>query len=166
MKVDVRIGSVSRIVHVSRIADGRLAVTIENSSIHVDVASLGVSTQSILLNGKSFDTEVIPQANGFLGYCAGHQFSATVRDPRAWRPGNGNLQKTHGRQQVLSPMQGRVVRVLVAPGDAVDVRQGLVVVEAMKMQNEIRAPKSGVVESVSAAEGQTVAAGEALLIIA
>jgi biotin carboxyl carrier protein len=62
-------------------------------------------------------------------------------------------------------MPGKVVRLLVAPGDAVTAGQGLIVVEAMKMQNEIKAPRAGRVLEVRAAEGATVAAGEALLIL-
>jgi biotin carboxyl carrier protein len=62
-------------------------------------------------------------------------------------------------------MPGKIVRVLVQSGDSVDAKQGLFVVEAMKMQNEIRSPKSGKVERLLVAEGQTVNAGEALAII-
>jgi pyruvate carboxylase subunit B len=63
-------------------------------------------------------------------------------------------------------MPGKVVRVLVAAGEAVEARQGLVVVEAMKMQNEIRAPKSGLVDRVFVREGQAVTSGEPLVSIA
>jgi len=63
-------------------------------------------------------------------------------------------------------MPGKVVRVLVNEGESVTAGQGLLVIEAMKMQNEIRSPKSGVVEKLSAAEGQAVTAGETLAIIA
>jgi biotin carboxyl carrier protein len=62
-------------------------------------------------------------------------------------------------------MPGKIIRVLVQAGDAVDVKQGLFVVEAMKMQNEIRSPKSGKVERLLVTEGQTVNAGEALATI-
>ena len=67
-----------------------------------------------------------------------------------------------GVETIVSPMPGKVVRVLVAPGDAVETGQGLVVVEAMKMQNEMKAPRAGRVLSVAAKEGATVAAGETL----
>jgi biotin carboxyl carrier protein len=63
-------------------------------------------------------------------------------------------------------MPGKIARVLVKPGDAVEAGQGLLVVEAMKMQNEIRSPKSGTVERVLVAEGQAVNAGEALCVVA
>jgi pyruvate carboxylase subunit B len=71
--------------------------------------------------------------------------------------------QAEGRQQVVAPMPGKVVRVLVSAGEQVEAGQGLLVVEAMKMQNEIRSPKSGTVEKVVASEGQAVNAGDVLV---
>ena len=62
-------------------------------------------------------------------------------------------------------MPGKIVRVLVSEGDAVEAGQGVIVVEAMKMQNEVRSPKAGVVVKVAVAEGATVFAGEVLAIV-
>jgi biotin carboxyl carrier protein len=70
-----------------------------------------------------------------------------------------------GPQRVLAPMPGKVVRVLVKPGDEVKARQGLVVVEAMKMENELRAARDGRVRDVSVVEGQSVDAGAVLLVV-
>ena len=70
-----------------------------------------------------------------------------------------------GPQRVTAPMPGKVVRVLVKPGDAVTARQGLVVVEAMKMENELRAARDGRVRDVAVAEGQSVDAGALLLVV-
>lgn len=70
-----------------------------------------------------------------------------------------------GPQRVVAPMPGKVVRVLVKPGDDVKTRQGLVVVEAMKMENELRAPRDGRVRDVAVAEGQSVDAGAVLLVV-
>jgi biotin carboxyl carrier protein len=72
---------------------------------------------------------------------------------------------TTGQQRVVSPMPGKVVRVLVKPGDEVKARQGLVVVEAMKMENELRAARDGRVRDVAVAEGQSVDAGTVLLVV-
>ena len=71
----------------------------------------------------------------------------------------------HGDQSVTAPMPGRVVRVLVAAGDAVSAGQGLVVVEAMKMENELRAPRAGRVKNVSVPAGASVDAGRVLVVI-
>jgi biotin carboxyl carrier protein len=70
-----------------------------------------------------------------------------------------------GRQPVVAPMPGRVVRVLVSPGDEVTARQGVVVVEAMKMENELRAPKAGTVKEVNVTPGTSVEAGRVLVVI-
>jgi biotin carboxyl carrier protein len=70
-----------------------------------------------------------------------------------------------GPQRVISPMPGKVVRVLVKPGDEVQARQGLAVVEAMKMENELRAARAGRVREVAVTEGQSVEAGTVLLIV-
>ena len=70
-----------------------------------------------------------------------------------------------GLQTVVAPMPGKIVRVLIAPGDAVETGQGLIVVEAMKMQNEIKATRAGRVLSVAVKEGATVSAGEILATI-
>jgi biotin carboxyl carrier protein len=84
-----------------------------------------------------------------------------VRDPRRLSRARSSLEVS-GRQKIASPMPGKVVRVLARPGDQVSVGQGLLVVEAMKMQNEIRSPKSGRVVAVFVTEGAPVAGGETL----
>jgi biotin carboxyl carrier protein len=83
-------------------------------------------------------------------------------DPRAWRGRKQGAIEVEGRQEILAPMPGKIVRVLVAVGESVEAGQGLLVVEAMKMQNEIRSPKNGKVERLLAKEGQAVNAGEVL----
>ena len=94
----------------------------------------------------------------------GLEFQVEVFDPRSWRRGRGAGIELEGRQQLIAPMPGKIVRVLVAAGQEVKAGQGLLVIEAMKMQNEIRSPKSGTVEKL-AREGQTVNAGEVLAIV-
>jgi biotin carboxyl carrier protein len=68
-------------------------------------------------------------------------------------------------QKVTAPMPGRVVRVLVGPGDEIAVRQPVVVVEAMKMENELRSPKAGRVKEVPVSAGMSVEAGRTLVVI-
>jgi biotin carboxyl carrier protein len=94
--------------------------------------------------------------------CGPHEFSADIIDSRAWRGRKHGAVEVEGRQEILAPMPGKVVRVLAAVGDTLEAGQGLLVVEAMKMQNEIRSPKSGRVERLLVKEGQNVNAGEVL----
>jgi biotin carboxyl carrier protein len=85
-------------------------------------------------------------------------------DPRASRQRHGSA-ASHGRLSIAAPMPGKVVRVLVSSGDAVEEGQGLVVVEAMKMQNEMKSPKTGRVVEVRVKPDSTVAAGEVLMVV-
>jgi len=86
-------------------------------------------------------------------------------DGRRGRRGSASDAATKGSQRLQAPMPGRVVRVLVKPGEAVTARQGLVVVEAMKMENELAASRDGHVKEVSVTEGQLVEAGRLLVVI-
>ncbi len=120
---------------------------------------------SLLVGRSAFEARVQPEGGKLVVSCGGEEFHVALHDPRAWRRGHGGALEAEGRQQVTAPMPGKVVRVLVAAGETVEMGQGLMVVEAMKMQNEIRAPKGGVVERLTVWEGQAVSAGEALAVI-
>ncbi|HUC53715.1 MAG TPA: biotin/lipoyl-containing protein [Candidatus Cybelea sp.] len=139
----------------------------DGKAVAVDAVEIAPNTISVLLDGQSFEISVTPSPGGKLKLQSGsHEFTAEVIDPRAWSGRRHASAEAEGRQQILAPMSGKVVRVLVKAGDWVAARQGLLVVEAMKMQNEIRSPKSGTVERVLAKEGQPVNAGEVLCVVA
>jgi len=119
---------------------------------------------SVLLDGRVYDAHVEQTQDCMVVVIAGRRFEIGVRDPRRWsrKSGAGGAE---GRQNIMAPMPGKVVRVLVAAGDAVQAGQGLLVVEAMKMQNEMKATKAGRVVSIAAQAGATVSAGEILATI-
>jgi biotin carboxyl carrier protein len=166
MKFQVRIGeAAARNVEIERQPAGGLRVRLDGRDTEVDATEIGADTYSILIRGAAFEVHVFPAAGGLLVRCNGQEFRALVQDPRAWRGQRGALFEAEGRQQVTAPMPGKVVRILVAAGDTVQAQQGLVVVEAMKMQNEIRALREGQVERVFVQEGQAVGAGEVLVTI-
>jgi biotin carboxyl carrier protein len=120
---------------------------------------------SVLLDGCSWDARVEERPDGGLVVVIdGYRFEIDVQDPRRWSRKSGGA-GAPGVQRVAAPMPGKVVRVLVQVGDAVEPGQGLVVVEAMKMQNEMKASRAGKVLSLAASEGATVAAGEVLATI-
>jgi biotin carboxyl carrier protein len=142
-------------------------VTLDGRSVAVDAVEIAPNTISILLNGQSFEISVTPSPDGKLKLQTGTQeFTAEIIDPRAWSGRRHANVEVEGRQQIVAPMPGKVVRLLVKAGDRVEAGQGLLIVEAMKMQNEIRSPKSGTVERVLAREGQPVNAGEVLCVVA
>ena len=116
---------------------------------------------SVLFGSRSYTVTSGPHGEFLVN---GHAVQVATFDPRDERTRNRESD-TRGRQHVTALMPGKVIRVLVAPGDRVEEKQGLVVVEAMKMQNEMKSPKSGRVAEVRAHAGVTVAAGEVLVIV-
>jgi biotin carboxyl carrier protein len=162
MKFEVLINNTRRIVDLERDAN-RWRISLDGNLVDADAVEIAPNTYSILLNGKSHEIRVTPTPTGALTLQTGpHEFTAEVIDPRAWRGRRQGAIEAEGRQQILAPMPGKIVRVLVQTGEAVQAGQGLLVVEAMKMQNEIRSPKSGTVERLLVKEGQPVNAGEIL----
>ena len=162
MKFEVLINNTRRIVDLERDAN-RWRISLDGHLVDADAVEIAPNTYSILLNGKSHEIRVTPTPAGVLTLQTGpHEFTAEVIDPRAWRGRRQGAIEAEGRQQILAPMPGKIVRVLVQTGEAVQAGQGLLVVEAMKMQNEIRSPKSGTVERLLVKEGQPVNAGEIL----
>lgn len=138
-------------------------VFLDGQPIPADVILAAPNAVSVILNGTAFEIHIAPSLDGTYKLQTGpHEFQVEVRDPRAWRGRKVGELETEGRQQIVAPMPGKVIRLLVNAGDQVEAGQGLVVVEAMKMQNEIRSPKKGKVERLHAKEGQAVNAGDVL----
>jgi biotin carboxyl carrier protein len=170
MRYEVRFSSSSeektRVIELER--DGAAwRVKLDGRPFAVDAVEIAPNTLSILLDGQSFEINVTPSPDGKLKLQTGsREFIAEVIDPRAWSGRRHGGVEAKGRQQIVAPMPGKVVRLLVREGDRVEAGQGLLVVEAMKMQNEIRSPKNGAVERVLAKEGQPVNAGDVLCVVA
>jgi biotin carboxyl carrier protein len=162
MKFEVLINSTRRIIELERDAH-RWRISLDGEPMEADAIEISPNIFSILLNGKSHEVRVTPTPAGVLTLQTAHrEFIAEVTDPRAWRGRRHGALEAEGRQQIVAPMPGKIIRVLVQAGEKVEAGQGLLVVEAMKMQNEIRSPKSGTVERLLVTEGQPVNAGEAL----
>jgi biotin carboxyl carrier protein len=164
MKLDVEIdGKKHRVEFVQTrelsrwFADGR--------PLDADGKEVSPGVYSILVGGQSFEVRVERIGADLRATTQGHEYKIAIRDPREWKKNRAGAAEAEGRQQVLAPMPGKVVRVLVAAGDQVQAGQGLMVVEAMKMQNEIRTPKSGKIERLAVTEGQTVNAGEVVAVV-
>ena len=166
MKYEVRLAPSAngkhRVIELERDASG-WSVTLDGRPVAVDAVEIAPNALSILLEGQSFEIKVTPSSDGKLELqTRAQEFTAEVIDPRAWRGRRQGAIEAEGRQQILAPMPGKIVRVLVQTGEKVEAGQGLLVVEAMKMQNEIRSPKSGTVERLLVKEGQPVNSGEIL----
>ena len=167
MKFEVQLttpsGKQTRVVELARNSD-RWKITLDGAPVEADVVEIGPTVISVLLGGQAFEFHITPSPDGStLKLQTGLQeFSADIADPRAWRGRSHRALEAEGRQSVVASMPGKIVRVLVKVGDRVEAGQGLLVVEAMKMQNEIRSPKSGTVDRLAVVEGQPVNAGEIL----
>jgi len=119
---------------------------------------------SVLLAGRSHEARITQEAGDWTVETAGNRHSVVVRDPREWSAGEANNSRS-GHQEIRAPMPGKVVRVLVEAGQTVAVGQGVLVLEAMKMQNEMQASRSGTVSAIRVAAGDAITAGQVLAVI-
>jgi biotin carboxyl carrier protein len=107
----------------------------------------------------------VEQPNEFEVQLSGRSFTVKLVDPKRLRSGQTSGRENHGMARIQASMPGKVVRVFVEVGAEVEAGAGIVVVEAMKMQNEMKAPKAGTVISLTAVPGATVNAGDVLAVI-
>jgi biotin carboxyl carrier protein len=117
---------------------------------------------SILEGSRSSTVRVSASGDGLEAWVNGRRLPLAISDPRDTSTQAGAV-RLSGLQEVRALMPGKVVKLLVSVGDEVEAGAGVIVVEAMKMQNELRAPKTGRVKRIHKAEGSTVGPGEALL---
>jgi len=138
-------------------------VKVEGREGVVDWVRLPDGRHSILIEGRVYDllADVSDGACTVAGRAGTHILQ--IRDPRRLEISRGFEPEQAGMLRILAEMPGKVIRVLVREGETVAIDQGLLVIEAMKMQNEIRAPKSGVVRSIGVAAGRAVNSGAFLL---
>jgi biotin carboxyl carrier protein len=120
---------------------------------------------SLLVNGHSYEIKREQTATGLHLWVGSNRFAVELRDPRSLRSRQKAAGDEKGPRKILAPMPGRIVRLLVGEGSVVEAGQGIVVVEAMKMQNEIKSPKKGVVKKISTAPGAAVNPGDTLAIV-
>jgi biotin carboxyl carrier protein len=166
MQYEIEVGGRTRHVSVAR-EGATFAVTVDGRTRRVDVARIDAHTLSLILDDVwPADAVVVASpTNGHLTVSVRGASVPVVLNGRL-RPGGGAGKKgAKGSDRLVAPMPGKVVRVLVKAGDHVAARQPLVVVEAMKMENELRAGREGTVAEVRAREGQSVDAGALLVVI-
>ena len=162
MKLTARTGEAMHEVVVTR-EDGDYVVTLDGTPHRVDARKLEADFYSILFEGRSYEVSVERVGAKYVVRHGAHEQLVELSD--ASRVGRDELHRRGGPEEVVSVMPGKVVRLLVAPGDEVASGQGLVVVEAMKMENEIGAPRAGRVKSVEVTPGQNVETGARLVVL-
>jgi biotin carboxyl carrier protein len=161
-------------LRVESLSDGKgsgekLQFSIDGQALEADWTEIRPGHYSILIDGRSYEARVQPapdsrpgQTVSWVVTIAEYDFHVEVRDPRTRRFA-GQSAAHDGPLEVLAPMPGKIVQVLVGRDEEVAQDQGLVVIEAMKMQNELRAPRAGRIAEVHVKEGIGIEAGAKLL---
>jgi biotin carboxyl carrier protein len=167
VQYEVEVGGRRLQVVVTR-SGGGFAVSVDGRTRQVDAARIDAHTLSLVVDGM-WSNEVSIAADPASGqldvHVGGTPVAVTLNGRRRWGRKDDGGGAGSGPQRLVAPMPGKVVRVLVKAGDTVAARQPVVVVEAMKMENELRASREGTVAEVQAREGMSVDAGALLLVI-
>jgi biotin carboxyl carrier protein len=145
-------------------ADGRWSCRLDGREIEVDAVLARTDVLSLRVGNLAYEIKSERVANDLHLWVGSARFAAEVRDPRSLR-GRARAAGDRGPKKIVAPMPGKVVRLLVKEGDEVELGAGVAVVEAMKMQNEIKSPKKGTVQKIMATEGAAVNAGDVLAIV-
>jgi len=153
-------------IDVEELAADCYAIRFGEERFEADLRRVGPATFSVILGHRSFDFDVVRDGDDLLVASRNSAARVTLVDAarRAMRAGS-RRREVSGRAEIKAAMPGRVINVLVAPGDQVAADQGVLIVEAMKMENELKSPKAGKVIEVRVVAGQTVEKNELLLVI-
>ncbi len=169
MKYEVLIDERSYQVEMERTASG-YECKVDGEAFPLDVVVTTPGTLSILHQGRQYEVtreaarEPSPAGEMQL-LVGGQRFRAEIRDPRSLRSRRAHSVACAGPARICAPMPGKVIRLLVSEGDEVQAGQGLLVVEAMKMQNEIQSTKPGRITKIAVREAAAVNAGDLLAIV-
>lgn len=168
MQFEIDINERTHKVAIERIgaaAEGRFRVAIDGIVTNVDARRTELGLSLVFEDGRSTDVALTDRPAGEWFVQLPHADVTAVVDARRYQRGEAGGAAKTGVQRIKAPMPGRVVRILVKVGDEVELRQGVCVVEAMKMENELGAPKAGRVKEIAVIEGQSVEAGRVLIVI-
>jgi biotin carboxyl carrier protein len=138
---------------------------LDGQPVNVDAVITRRDVLSLLVDGHAYEIKREQTATDLHMWVGTTRFAVELRDPRSLRSLNKDAADEEGARKILAPMPGRIVRLLVAENSEVEAGQGIVVVEAMKMQNEIKSPKKGIVKKISATPGTPVSPGDVLAIV-
>jgi biotin carboxyl carrier protein len=170
MTFDVEINGRLRTISIEHAGAGRYRVIVDGHPRVIDAVRVGSFGLSLLLDGDAGSSRDIQVAPGsvrgeLLIGVDGKSVSAVINGRRTGRATSEGGSRADGEQTIVAPMPGRIVRLLVSRGDEVAARQPVIVVEAMKMENELRSPKTGRVKDISVDAGDSVEAGRVLAVI-
>ncbi len=140
-------------------------LTVNGEPREVDFLTLGPSLYSVLMDNKSYEVVIEEREGSYELLMQGRLYTGDVLDERALllAQRRSELGVSSGELSIKSPMPGLIVDIVVAEGDEVAKGQTLVILESMKMQNELKAPRDGVVQRISAQPGQSVEQNKLLI---
>lgn len=148
---------------------GKLEYVLDGQTAQADCVRIAPGVYSILIGGRSYEARVTLTHSPEPGTkyqrtvtIGSRHFTIDLHDPRR-RRGAGGQDGHSGPQEILAPMPGKIVKILAERNQDVAQGAGLLVIEAMKMQNELRAPRAGKIAEIYVAEGTGVETGERLL---
>lgn len=145
-------------------AEGRWSCRVDGSEIEVDTVLARPNVLSVRLGNRAYEVKCERVGSDTHIWVGSRRFAAEVRDPRSLRS-RAHAADDHGPKKLTAPMPGKVVRILLSQGTAVEAGAGVLVVEAMKMQNEVKSPKKGTIQKIMVSEGAAVNAGDVLAIV-
>ena len=145
-------------------SDGRWDCRLDGREVVVDAVLARRDVLSVLIGGKAYEIKRERSPTDMQLWVGSMRYAVRVRDPRSLRSRQA-ADDGKGPRKLVAPMPGKVVRVLVQEEAEVEAGQGIIVVEAMKMQNEVKSPKKGVVRKLAASEGANVNSGDVLAIV-
>ena len=161
-----KLGEQSYSVEIEEIGKSLYRVAVDGNEFLVDGKKTGRTNYSLIVDNRSFEIEVDNAEDEYRVLVDGRNYHVSLVDERRVRVGGGQSEiELQGRQKVSVPMPGKVIAVLVSEGDSVERGQGLVIVEAMKMENEVRSPIAGVVKEIKVKPGDAVEGGAVLVIV-
>jgi biotin carboxyl carrier protein len=163
MIFDVTVNGRDYRVDIEQQQDGAWSCRVNGDAILVNATHAAAGVLSLLIGNESH--EVVVNSLQQQVTIAGVRYAVDVRDPRSWSTRRARARVQEGPKKVFAPMPGKVVRVIAPAGTEVEQGAGVIVIEAMKMQNELRSPKKGKVAKILVAEGSPVNAGDVLAVI-
>ena len=169
MKLQLEIGDQLRVVEIEPIepgaGSGRYRVVLDGEPVEVEIHLVRPGVLSLVIGGRAYRAVLEDDAEDPAVHLTGKRHPFRVDDPRSLKGRRAHSRGSDGPRAIKASMPGRVVRVLAQVRETVEANQGIVVIEAMKMQNELKSPKGGVVAEMRVAPGDTVAAGDVLAVI-
>ena len=145
--------------------DGRWICRLDGREIQIDAVLARQDVVSLLIDGKAYEIKRERSATDMHLWVGSARYEAVLRDPRSLRSLKGGAADEKGPRKLVAPMPGKIVRVLLPEKTEVEAGQGIIVVEAMKMQNELKSPKKGIVQKLAVKDGDNVNAGDVLAIV-